>query len=380
MMQVPGNRAILLVGRNNGSDVRILKILRTLRDSEPRSLTYIGSGIAPDSPVRTIPGVRVVSARATGEGKARKISSIASLTITSIREIWRARPDVTIGINEEMAVPLIVASTVVKKAAVLELFDSWFLKRRQRRSNRLEKLVRWLFGILYRSCDAIVVTDRHRMELMSGILRNRPVYVIPNYPVRHSIRPDWQADDTLSIFVSGTLSSARGLATIVEAVQGARSRWRVVSCGWIYDDQAREFVRAQVVDYKGVLTPQETMRLASSCRLSYVVYEPKTLNNVYASPNRLYDAMSLGMPVIVNREAVHVAEFVSVHDMGYAVAFGDVDELRACLDRFGQDTERWAARSESLRREQEAKFNWEHQCAPVYHQLLASVSPVPRVE
>jgi glycosyltransferase involved in cell wall biosynthesis len=60
---------------------------------------------------------------------------------------------------------------------------------------------------------------------------------------------------------------------------------------------------------------------------------------VNASPNKIYDAMAVGRPVLINRE-VRLAEWVEAAGVGFACDYQDIDGLRAIVSRL--ETERGA--------------------------------------
>src|SRR5690606_42137033 len=68
--------------------------------------------------------------------------------------------------------------------------------------------------------------------------------------------------------------------------------------------------RSSDLQYYGILEQGKAIRLAA-VRADYIlcVYRPVNENNVYASPNKIFDAIQAGIPLIINRE-VNVAEWV----------------------------------------------------------------------
>jgi hypothetical protein len=46
------------------------------------------------------------------------------------------------------------------------------------------------------------------------------------------------------------------------------------------------------------------------------LYESNIVNNIYASPNKIYDGIKVGTPVIINQEVL-VSDFVREQKLGY---------------------------------------------------------------
>jgi glycosyltransferase involved in cell wall biosynthesis len=87
-------------------------------------------------------------------------------------------------------------------------------------------------------------------------------------------------------------------------------------------------------------------------------YDPRILINRFASPNKLYTAMGLGRPIIVNQE-LSVAGWIRHQRIGYTIPYGDADALSALVQHFLTDpgeVERTGQRGRNL---YEEKYRWE---------------------
>ena len=62
----------------------------------------------------------------------------------------------------------------------------------------------------------------------------------------------------------------------------------------------------------------EALKLSQKVDYIICVYEPKNLNNINASPNKIFDAIQIQTPVIINRE-VKISKFVNDINLGYII-------------------------------------------------------------
>ena len=86
----------------------------------------------------------------------------------------------------------------------------------------------------------------------------------------------------------------------------------IVSAGWPYDDFASQvFVPHPRVEFHGIVTARESLELAAGCDAIFAYYEPANAYMVNTSPNKVYDAMAVGRPVLINRE-VRLAGWVQM--------------------------------------------------------------------
>jgi glycosyltransferase involved in cell wall biosynthesis len=163
----------------------------------------------------------------------------------------------------------------------------------------------------------------------------------------------------VKVWAAGTLDDLHGLRQLLEAV-ASLDDVLIVSAGWPYDDfAATEFLRSKRVVYHGIVRSDRALELAASCDAVFCYYAPTNENMVNASPNKVYDAMAVGRPILINRE-VKVASWVVENAVGHAFAYDDVASLRAAISRLAIERSSlpsFAARSRALF----GQRSWGHQ-------------------
>ena len=94
-------------------------------------------------------------------------------------------------------------------------------------------------------------------------------------------------------------------------------RIKIIMAGWFVEDEARDLTNHPQVEFKGVMPQRDALNLAAT-KADYIVcvYAPENTNNIYASPNKVYDSVHTETPLIINREA-KVSEFVREHNIGF---------------------------------------------------------------
>jgi len=156
--------------------------------------------------------------------------------------------------------------------------------------------------------------------------------------------------------VGGTLYDARGLEQIT-VLLGEMADLYVICAGWLYDDVARQFIEHEKVDYRGVVTPQEALLLAGQCDAVLALYNPVNANMIMASPNKIYDAMCVGRPVIINSET-KISDWVVSFKVGYSCPYSDIDGLRRIIESIEENKPNAELRSREIRERFEAGYSW----------------------
>ena len=314
MMRFNKNR-IAIICPNDGSDVRVGKVCRSLsglgfevhligwdrRPNEPKTVD-LGTSIAHILPIMTSNG------------------RLALLPL--IRYYWfilllllRLRPQTVCCVDEEYALLALPFSRLLFRYLVCDIYDSLS----DRHSNAGFPLHLILAAIQYaarRGAHVLITTDLIRQKTL-GQFRGKSI-VVGNYPEDPGLELSRaHPSGAIKIYVSGSLSLARGLRELLAAIEFIEGV-EIVCAGWIYDDYARDiFLTHPRVTYLGVITARKSLEVAAECDAIFAYYLPTTINNIQASPNKIYDAMSVGRPIIINDEVL-VSNWVVKHGIGFS--------------------------------------------------------------
>lgn len=148
------------------------------------------------------------------------------------------------------------------------------------------------------------------------------------------------------------MSRSRGTELLLRLLETDR-KVSVKMAGWVYDEPTQQLTQHPRVDFLGVVTQRQSMQLAAQSDYILSLYEPINENNINASPNKIYDAIQVGTPVIINRE-VKIAAFVAENQIGYVLdSFYQENHSQVAADLLAQkNTYRFG---ENLRNQ----FTWE---------------------
>jgi glycosyltransferase involved in cell wall biosynthesis len=228
-------------------------------------------------------------------------------------------------------------------------------------------------------CDSIAAEIEHRYGVpRPTVLLNCPAMAGPNgasapkpagrgRSVGHGREkaPDAgePSDGEPVILYQGGFSRHRGLDTLVRSAHGLE-RGIVVLMGW---GQIEEELRALIareglagrVRIVGPVPPGEVVVAARRATVGVIPYEPVGLNNTYTTPNKLFDYMAAGLPVVASR-LPELTRFVERGEMGLTFPPGDPAALAAALNEILADPERYRRMRE---RSQEAgrRYTWERE-------------------
>lgn len=307
---------------------RVAKCIPLFRDLFAET-HYIGcSRGKPWNAAEALPGVSYhVDQRVVG--RALKGLSDNVRFIRYIGDALRqATPDVVVVTNEEYVLPFTLGLLPRPQVLVCDLIDSIAI-RIVGPLRYLNPLWSAVSAIAKLTVDGMVEVTDERLARHS--IRPRVTTVVLNSPPWTEITP--QAGlPTKFIYVCGNiLDDISGVETLLKAAE--QVEMPIVFAGrpigpWMQT----EFLHHPLVANLGETTPAESMRIAAASSAVFAHYKPNILNHVYAAPNKVFDAMMVGVPLLINSEC-KVSAFATRYGYGLPTGFGDVPALAAALRR-----------------------------------------------
>lgn len=346
---------IAIVHGNDGSDVRIGKMCRSL-SRMGHDVHFIGWDRRPDIEKevdlgRATPHIIV---RKTRFGRA-SVAGQFHFFLHIARTLAKLRPQTVQCVNEDFALLVLPFRNLFYQRLVCDVFDS-LVERHSDRALPILWVLRIISELVRSGADRLIATDAARFERF-GRYRRKSVIVenVPEDPGDELWRgfPSGAA----KIYVAGSLNENRGLRQIIEVAQRVENL-EIVSAGWLYDDYASNvFAGHPKVSFKGVVTAGQSLRLAAQCDAVLAFYAPTSVNNLYASPNKIYDAMSVGRPVIINSE-IRVAQWVLNSKVGWACRYEDIEGLEEIVRGFQSARASLSTRAARLRKLYVSGYTW----------------------
>lgn len=148
-----------------------------------------------------------------------------------------------------------------------------------------------------------------------------------NYIVIYNSQSDFYENKTLenvkdinkTFAFTGLIGKTRGVISVYNFAK-ENPKCLIITAGKIIDEFGDKFIKLPNVHFLGYITQENLFEQIKNCHGIFSLYDTSKEINVLAASNKLYDAMMLGVPVIVNK-GLHVEEFVVKNGIGFAVNF-----------------------------------------------------------
>lgn len=251
-----------------------------------------------------------------------------------LKNIIIVKPKFVHCVNEEIAIIVEPLKKYFYQYLILDLFDSLYLRIRIK-AKIIRNILYMLCNFVYNKADDIIVTDEKRKELIPSIYKYKVsvIYNTPDFLPKHE--KNVNKNKVFKICVMGSIGKPKGIKQLLDAIEDL-SDVEIIALGNLFDDYAKnEFINSDKVKYLGSFSNAESIEIAAKTDLIFAFYEPVSTNNIYASPNKLFEAMCLGIPILINSE-VKMSEIVNEHHIGATCSYYDISDIRRIIMDFSK--------------------------------------------
>jgi glycosyltransferase involved in cell wall biosynthesis len=109
----------------------------------------------------------------------------------------------------------------------------------------------------------------------------------------------------------------------------------------------------------GPIHPDNIPLLTIECNAVLMALDPENINNRLSAPNKLFEAMAAGVPIITCKELL-MGQFVEREGIGVTFEWGQWDRLKAAIMKMMFDPQKCAEMGKRARKLAEKTHNWEH--------------------
>jgi glycosyltransferase involved in cell wall biosynthesis len=272
------------------------------------------------------------------------------------------------------------AARVARQQDALLVYDSHELWRRRNRHGELRPLGRLVDALqerrLIRRVDMVITVSPGIRDWLQRQYRLAvPVEAVRNLPLRRQhrdgppLRELAGVGDERVLMYTGRITSGRGLEETVDALPGLPEDVVLVMLGYGDDLFVRQLHHR--ADRRGVahrvrqvppVTPDQVPAVASQADCALVAIEPVCLSYYFALPNKLFEAVQAGLPVLAS-DLPDMRTIIDGYQVGRLFQTGRPGEVRdgisallADLDLYKENADRAAA-----------ELTWEHESEVLRH-------------
>lgn len=337
------------------NNVRVSKCLQVFADhfEEVHYIGCVRKGVWSDT--EALPGVHYHIDRRPALRGIRGLGTSLRFMAYVKAQLRQISPDVVVATNEDYVLPFTMGYFKRPPVLVCDLIDSLAIRTVDALHylNPLWSLLsRWSLN----SLDGLVEVTEERLARHKKIPKHH--VVIFNSPPATPLQPRPNLPDKF-IYVCGSIlddvSGAEALLAACEKTPGAS----IVFAGRPIGSWMRNtFLNHPLVTNLNETTPRGSMEIAAAATAMFAHYKPFIENHIYAAPNKLFDAMMTGIPLLINSECL-VSDFAKKVGFGIPTKFGSVEELQRAIQEVYAPDEQLIASCKHAQVLFEMEYSWQ---------------------
>ena len=277
--------------------------------------------------------------------------------------VHQSEYDVIHVVNFDTAKPAYKAACKFKKKIVYDIFD--YYSDSYNAPGMVKSAIRNLENNYINKADITIICSEERTAQISGS-EPKKLIVVENSPEDIGIRNDFalnpESDPSKpKVVYAGMLVFDRFLKETSEVMMSRKDiEWHVAGYGVLRPYIEELAANNENIFYYGPLPYDDILALEKKCDIMTALQNPSVANNKYSAPNKFYEALMLGKPLVMVRNGSIYKE-IENNSIGEVI---DVDEgkvedrINAAFDSLLSKREEWSLMGTASRKLYDEKYPW----------------------
>ncbi len=257
-----------------------------------------------------------------------------------------------------------IANVCAKQLNKLLIYDipDYYVDSHGLKGSTVGRVIKSCENRVINSADAVIICTEKRKEQIAGTNPKR-LAVLHNTPYDKQYK---EINDNLFCFDEnklklayiGVFGKSRFLDKIAETViKREDCEFHIGGFGGNMESYFEELSKKYSnIKYYGKISYDKTLYIEKNCDVMCAIYDPTVPNHYYAAPNKFYEALMLGKPLIMAKNT-GVDEIVQQANIGAVIDY-DVESLNNAIEHLMSRKKEWKEMSERARKLYDEKFSW----------------------
>jgi glycosyltransferase involved in cell wall biosynthesis len=244
----------------------------------------------------------------------------------------------------DTVLPALLIKFLWGKKVIYDIFD-FYAAHLRATPVLFKKLIKTIDLRVISWVDALILADDSRREQIYGakpkrltIIYNTPEDLNeakksqPNHTQEHGT-----INGSLRLAYVGLLQKERGLFQMLE-IMSRHPEWSLDLAGFGGDSEEIHDIARQMhnVRWHGRIPYEQALHLNQAADVLFATYDPAIPNHRYSSPNKVFEAMMLGKPLIAARNT-NMDQIIKKEDCGIIIEYGNLSELETAISLLKND-------------------------------------------
>jgi glycosyltransferase involved in cell wall biosynthesis len=205
--------------------------------------------------------------------------------------------------------------------------------------------------------DFLFLVDESRYKQIEGSNIKNLQYIYNSPPDLDDIKSEYSNHSVISLFYAGVLHRTRGLEYVVRSIENVEDIKLTFAGEGLCKQWIKNKSEFENIKYIGYLSYDKVIEETMRSDILFAFYDPNIPNNKYASPNKLFEAMMCGKPIIVSDDS-SMATIVRKEDCGIVIPYGNIQSVKNTILKLRDDEELRMKLGKNGRKAYENKYSW----------------------
>ncbi len=274
----------------------------------------------------------------TGDNYGAGIRHLYKLVLWQFQELkylLKLDFDIIHSCDFDTFLPALIVAKLRKKRIVYDVCD-FYADTIVHGSYVLKSIIKKIDIFLMQFADGVILADDNRKKQIQGS-KPKKLAIICNVP--HDFyerfrreRENSKNDRIFLLTFVGMIQKERGFDVMADVIKEILEVKLIVGGYGPYEKEFTAMVeKSRNMEFLGKVLPYEkTIEIESKSDALFALYDPCILNHRYSSPNKLFEAMMLGKPIIVSKNT-GMDEVVERYNVGIVVEYNNKQQLRCAI-------------------------------------------------
>lgn len=201
----------------------------------------------------------------------------------------------------DTVLPAVFMHIFFRKRIIYDIYD-WYIDSRAIKNCFIKYLILFLEFICIKSSDKVIICEQERKKQI--IFTPKDLWVLPNIPNYGNFLLDEKKNECLTISYVGILGYERGLDKLIRyAKETPTIKLNIAGFGPL-ECLLKDLSSYPNIYFYGSVNYHEALRIMNSSDVIYAVYETSNPNHILAAPNKYYEGLYLGKPIITTKGTI----------------------------------------------------------------------------
>ena len=278
------------------------------------------------------------------------------------RQISKIKPAFIHGCDLDSAFPAAMYKVIRNHKAKL-LFDvfDWFSATLYNQPKIVTSAFKWMEKFTSKHSNNIIICEKERLAQIPYNISSK-VDVLPNIPMigketsfKYKDESLSFSNDNVTVSYVGGLYNERFLDELFDVAEKGIINLLIAGYGDSrLENRCKQLSKLENVKYFGGVPYEQGLHISYNSDIIYAMYCKTNPNHIYAAPNKYYEAMLLGKPIITTKGTI-VGDKVKVEDLGFVVE-ENKEHLIELLKSLSLDKNIWIAKGNKAKLLWDTKF------------------------